>query len=116
MPKSKFKIDEITLVLVVALLAIFVSLSNHRSKGNSNSMEAEKITELILDDHGLSFASGGVINENKLKEIQKMHYNEFKNSLNAKNDFCIYIEDENGNIILAKGAPKLSRDGLFCRE
>lgn len=115
MQKSKFKVDEITLVLIVAFIAIMISFSNQR-KNKHNEMEAEEITELILDDHGLSFASGGIVDENKLKEIQNMHYYDFKNSINAKNDFCIYIEDENGNIILAKGAPKLSRDGLFCRE
>ncbi len=105
MKTPNFKIDEIALVLIVAIIAIIFSISN---KSNEPSkMEAERITAMLLDDHGISFASGGVIDENKLKGIQNMDYLDFKNSLKAKNDFCIYIEDENGNIILAKGSSKL---------
>ena len=113
MPKSNFKIDEVTLVLIVALIAMVVSINN---KVNEPKMEAEKITEIILDEHEISFANNGIINEAKLKEIQDMNYKEFKKSLNAKNDFCIYIEDVNGNIILAKGSSKLNEDGLHCKE
>lgn len=113
-PKSKFKFDEIFIVFVVILLASAVSIYN-KARGPKTA-EAEKLTELILDNHGASFASGGVIDENKLKEIQNMDYQSLKKSLNAKNDFCVYIEDGNGNIILAKGSNNLNKDGMECRE
>ena len=119
MPKSKFKIDEITLVLIVALLAMIISLNNRVDDSISNQppeMEAEKIVNIILDEQTVSFASNGVINEDKLNAIRNMDYHDFKNHLGAKNDFCIYIEDENGNIILAKGSNKLSGDGIYCEE
>mgnify|MGYP001611350559 CR=1 FL=1 len=114
MPKSNFKIDEITLVLIVAIIAMIVSINNEVNK--PSEMEAEKITEIILDTPGMSFARCGVIDENKLEEIKNINYDDFKKSLDAKNDFCIYIEDGNGSIILAKGSSKLNRDGLYCRE
>ena len=117
MPKPKFKIDEMTLLLIVAVIIMVVSVYDKMNKPvNEPKMEAEKITEIILDNHGMSFASGGVIDENKLREIQDMNYEDFKKSINAKNDFCIYIEDGNGNLILAKGSSKLNKDGLSCRE
>ena len=117
MPKPNFKIDEIMLVLIVAILAMAVSIYNKANGPNSPSvMEAEKITGLILDDHDISFATGGIVDEVKLSKIQFMDYKSFKNSLNAKNDFCIYLEDGNGNIILSKGYSKLSNDGIYCRE
>ena len=111
--KPNFKIDEIVLVLVVALLSIFISFYK---TGEPKGMDAEKITEMILDDHVVSFANKGVVDENKLKEIQNIGYEDFKRSLNVKNDFCIYLEDENGEIILAKGSSKLNNDGMVCRE
>ena len=114
MPKTNSKINELTLVLIVAVI-VMIAFSYNKNN-NSKENEAEKITEIILDNHGLSFANNGVIDENKLKEIQNMGYNDFKKSLNVKNDFCIYIEDENGNIILAKGSSKLNKDGMYCRE
>ena len=113
MLKPKFKIDEIMLVFIVAVLAMIVSIYY---KANESVMDAEKITGLILDNHDVSFATNGIIDENKLREIQLMDYKDFKNSLNAKNDFCIYIEDEDGNIILSKGFSGLSKDGIYCRE
>ena len=108
------KIDEITLVLIVAVLAMIIGV--HNKTNTQKEIDAEKLSYIITDNHDLSFASDGIINQNKLKDIQKMNYEELKNYLNVKNDFCIYIEDGNGNIILAKGSSKLNRDGIYCRE
>ncbi len=113
MPKSSFKVDEISLVLIVAILAIIISFCTR----NQTSMEdAEKITKVILNDHDISFANNGIIDEDKLEEIQHMDYDDFKKYLKVKNDFCIYIGDENGNTILAKGSPKLNNNGIVCKE
>ena len=118
MPKSKFKIDEITLVLIVVFIALVIGVYTKGTKMNSKPgiMEAEKITEIIMDNHKISFASNGIIDKNKLKRIQSMSYEEFKKSLSINNDFCILLEDTNGNIILSKGSSKLNSDGIYCRE
>ena len=114
MKKTNFKIDEVAIVLIVALLAIAVGIFEQNKK--IGQIEAEKISGLFLDGHDISFASGGVINQNKLKQVQNMDYNELKSYLDAEQDFCMYIEDESGNIILAKGSPKLSNDGAACNK
>lgn len=111
MPK-KFKIDEITLVFIVALIALAVSVLD---KTNKPEAEAKKIKDILLDDHELSLAAKGVIEDSRLDQIRDMSYDDFKNSLDAKNDFCVYIEDEKGSIILAKGSGKLAMDGMACR-
>ncbi len=113
--KSRYslKINTTALVLVVALLLI---VFNIYSRPNKPAIEAKKITEAILDDNPISFATDGLVDENKLKKVKNMDYNEFKNHLNAKNDFCVYIEDEKGNILLSKGSSKLNSDGVFCKE
>ncbi len=115
MSKSEFKIDELALVLIVAIMAMIAGIYNKINEP-SGGMEAEKIAEMLLDDHPASFANNGIIDENKLKEIQDMDYEEFKTFIKAKNDFCIYIEDENGRIITAKGAEKFNEDGMTCRK
>ena len=71
---------------------------------------------MILDDHSMSFASNGVIDETQMKKIENMNYADFKDSLKVKNDFCIYIEDGNGAVILSKGSSRFNGDGLNCRE
>ena len=112
--KPNFKMDELTIVLIVALFAVFVSVYEGSKK--VSQIEAEKITGLILDGHEISFASGGIIDQNKLKQVQSMDYDKLKNYLNVRQDFCMYIEDEKGNIILAKCSPKLSNDGVDCSK
>lgn len=116
MHKSNFKKNRAMLVLIVIAIAIGVTMYNKTNKSNEPKIEAEKITGLILDDHKISFARDGIVNEGKLWEIQNMNYRDIKKSLNVKTDFCVYIQDGEGNLILAKGSPKLNGDDLYCKE
>lgn len=102
--KSKFRINGANLLMIVGILAVIAVVYTELNKP---AMEAEIITNIILDDHKASFANNGVVDEIKLEKIKNMDYDDFKKSLNAKNDFCVYIEDEKGNMILAKGTDKL---------
>ena len=113
-PKPNFKLDELTIVLIVALFAVFVSV--YEGSRKINSIDAEKITGLILDSHEISFASGGVVDKDKLRQVQGMDYTKLKNYLNVKQDFCVYLEDENGNVILAKSSPDLGKDSAACSK
>ena len=112
MHKQKFKIDEINLVLIVALIVFILSIY---SKANEpKALDSDKIIQMInakfnLEEHG-------VIDKNRLQEFKKIEYTTLKNSLNIKNDFCIYIEDENGHVLFSKGSSKLTRDGIPCNE
>lgn len=110
---TKFQIDEIVLVLIVAVIAMVISIFDN---ANSPRMDAEKITAMVLDGHELSFVSNGVIDESKLAEVQNINYEELKDLLNVRNDFCLYIEDGDGKIILSKGASMFNGDGIYCRE
>lgn len=114
MPKRRFKLDEIMLVLLVALIILAISIYSKENK--NRDIGAEEITLLLSGNNDASFINNGFINEDKLKEVQNMNYNEFKDSLNAKGDFCVYIEDEEGQIVLAKGSRKLNGNGIYCRE
>ena len=113
MPKPKLRIDGMSILLAMGILAVIAVIYTELNKP---AMEAEKITNMILDDHKSSFANNGIVDEIKLEKIRNMDYGDFKKSLNAKNDFCVYIEDENGNLILAKGSAKLNGDGIHCKE
>ena len=113
--KKRFRIDEITLVIIVIALAFIVGI--YEKSGNSaKRIDAYEITEIIFDDHYMSFVNDGVIDPQKLEEIKKMDYIALKNGIDAKNDFCMYIEDTDGNVILAKSSSKLSEEISHCRE
>jgi len=111
--KFSFKIDEIALVFLVAFIIIMVTAYG---KLNQPAIGPEKITDLIMNNKGVSFVDNGVLNENTLNKIQDMDYDAYKASLNLKDDFCVYLEDENGNIILSKGSSKLDNGDIVCRE
>lgn len=100
----------------MAIVGILAAITAIYAELNKPAMEAEIITNMILDDHKSSFANKGIVDETKLEQIKNMDYEDFKKLLNAKNDFCVYMEDEKGNVILAKGSSKLNGDGLHCRE
>lgn len=114
MKKINFKVDEVIVVLIVAFIVIAVNVYEHSNK--SAAIEVEKITGLIFKDGNGTFANGGVIDENKLNKIKNLSYFGLKDSINAKEDFCLYLEDNKGNIIISKGLSKLSTDDLVCEE
>lgn len=99
------------LFLLILFLLIF-----YQGKPKPNVAEAEKLAELVTDDHPASLVSNGVLTDSRLNEINNMNYEDIKQSVNAKKDFCIYVEDENGKLMLSKGSSKLSEDGLPCVE
>ena len=110
MTKMDFKIDEIALVVIVVLVSLMVNIYDRHNR----PMEADKITEKILSS-GLDIANSK-LDESKINEMQHMDYRQLKDSLGIKNDFCIYIEDGKGNVILAKGSNRLNGDGIICNE
>ncbi len=111
--KKKLQVDEMALVFIVAVIALAAAVLE---KASHPETEAKKIKDMLLDDHELSLVEEGVIEDSRLDKIKDTSYKDLKSSLDAKNDFCLYIEDENGNVILAKGSSRLGNDGIPCRE
>ena len=111
--KPNFKIDEVVLVLIVVAVAVGVSFYDRQNK--PGSIGPENITDILMDGHSVSFVSGGVVDESRLTEVRKMSYEELKSYLNLKKDFCIYLEDGNGNIILSK-EPERQDNSLMCKS
>ncbi|HLC62369.1 MAG TPA: hypothetical protein VJI52_05115 [Candidatus Nanoarchaeia archaeon] len=113
MKKINYKIDEMVLVFVVLVIIIGVSV---QEKGKPlQKADPEKILGLVLK--GTSVKDGMmVLDEKKLNELQGMDYNAIKKLLNVKDDFCMYLQDGKGSVLLVKGSPKLSEDGIKCQE
>ena len=106
MAKEKKKIDEVTLILLIAIAVIIISFLG---KSQPAVQEASRISKIVLNNPGIE--GSNVIDEKKLTEIRNMDYQSLKQSLKANRDFCILIKDEKGNVILSKGSPSLNREG-----
>ncbi len=115
--KKKRGIDELWMVLIVAVLIIFISAL---VKENDLDKEAEAILNGLTNSNEDSLAPDNVVREERLEKISGMSYSELKSSLNVENEFCIYFEDENGNLIEFKeglrsiGSDVIEINGVPC--
>ena len=113
MKKINYKIDEMVLVFIV--LAIIIGISVQGKNTHPQKADPEKILGLVLKDTSVKDGMM-VFDQKKLNELQGMDYNAIKKLLNVKNDFCMYLQDGKGSVLLVKGSPKLSEDGIKCQE
>jgi len=119
--KKKRKIGELWLVLVVAIVAAAFSMFTPQSDEGLQG-EAETILDVLTNGDEHTFAVNDVFQEEILAKISGMSYKELKDSLNVENDFCIYFEDESGNLVEVKdglrsvGSDAIVINGRPCGE
>ena len=111
MQKQKYWKDEVFLVLVVAVIAFLASIYEKEPE----KINPEDITGIILKNNGIQLGDN-ILETKELDELQGMSYKNLKGYLKVSRDFCIYIEDEKGNVLLGKGSYKLNGGGLLCQE
>jgi hypothetical protein len=105
--KKKKNFDELTIVMIVAVIAIIVSVIDYSN--DESPLDTDKITGLIL-------AKDNIVDTIKLKEIRDTEYSKLKKDLNIDKDFCMYLIDEKGNVLLAKGSSKIDTQEARCSE
>ena len=119
--KKKRKLGELWLVLVVAIVIVVTSLLTPQSDEGLQE-EAETILDELTNGDEHTFAVNGILQEEILTRISGMSYKELKDSLNVENDFCIYFEDESGNLVEIKdglrsvGSDAIVINGRPCGE
>ena len=111
--KKKKNAGELWLVLAVAIfIAVFSMLTPQSDEGLQE--EAEIILDELTNGDEHTFAVNDVFQEEILAKISGMSYKELKDSLNIENDFCIYFEDEDGNLVEVKdGLRSVGSDAIF---
>ena len=95
---------DVMLAIVVFITTIFLFFVFLNPTQKSNVGELRDEASIVLkyiesDDSDLGIVDGTIVNETKLQELLGKDYQAIKKSLRIKNDFCIFFEDENGNII-----------------
>lgn len=94
----------IAAVIFVLVVAIFYSLMSKEDKGGTEELEIEaKNLASQLDsstsDGKYIIIKNGEIDEKNLQKIYGTDYEELKSDLQIKGEFCIFIEDSEGNLI-----------------
>src|SRR3989344_1014982 len=121
-----------TAILLLAIIALFVILKTAFSPiGTIKYLEEtkeglENDAEIVLNtlsdrNAEVSLVESNELIEEKIERLDKKDYDEIKNILGVKNDFCIFFEDTTGNVVKIKdinpgiGSDKIYVNGRPCR-
>ena len=91
----------LAVIIFIGTVLFFYAILNttQSSKADELQNDASKVlTDLLSGNPGVKITDGNTINATKLGELLG-NYSELKSKLKVKNDFCIYFEDEDGNVI-----------------
>lgn len=118
---------DIALGVIVFMAAFFILYallnSNPAAKAGILKEEATAIIKQVAsEDDLLRTVDSNEINLSRIAELKNMSYEELKRRLRIESDFCIYIEDEKGNLILINntykgiGSPNINLSGAPCSQ
>lgn len=125
MKKSQAWSLDIILAVILFAGSFFLIYFLLKPQGESSidilSREAELVSIQFLTESSLfNLTVDGKLNETKLQQLIG-DYSNIKSKIKVKGDFCIYLEDQNGNIIyLANnvtgiGSSKISIGNVTCQ-
>ena len=104
-------------LIVIFLIAIKV-IQKSESPKEQLQEDAQKLLNAITTNNLIIDSEH--INEDGIEQLMKEDYVQLKQELGLKNDFCIYFEDNNGNLIKINdmetgiGSPKVKINGVSC--
>lgn len=112
-------------VLFIGAFMLFYLFIYGDSGDNAAQLSKEAsviISQVSSDESPVKVVDGNELNASKISQLRNMSYDELKRSLRAENDFCIYFEDENGNIVQINdsyngvGSPDINVSGTPCGQ
>lgn len=118
---------DITLGVIVFIAAFFVfySLLNANPDAKAKNLQEEAsliIKQVASEEAPLRIVDNKEINVSRLNELKNISYDELKRKLRIEGDFCIYLEDEKGNLVLVNnsykgvGSPDINLSGTPCSQ
>ena len=119
--------DAVVAVVIFVLAAMLMfylmgpAAKNRRSE--KLQVEAQKLPGILSAGQNLTiiFVQGTKVDEKKLSETLNLSYENLKALLGMESDFCIYFEDDKGNLVpagnkLGIGSPLVNLSGRTCNE
>lgn len=125
-PKAQTWSVDIILAVIIFMGAFFIFYAllyeNSGTKVSSLKEEASIIIKQVSAGGSLRILNKNEINISKVNELKNLSYEELKQRLRVEGDFCIYIEDENGNLVLINnsykgiGSSSINISGTPCSQ
>jgi len=111
----------IALVVFIGTIFVFYSIIEARQDGKTDDLQDEAsivLENIASEDSNIGILDGTEIDETKLQQLLGEDYAIIKEKMRVKNDFCIFLEDEDGDIIyinkepgIGSGKIKISGEG-----
>lgn len=117
MKSQAFSMD-IMIAIVVFIGVIFVIYSVFTSDQKSSAEDLEKDASKVLgniasEDPDVGIVTDIEVDEAKLEQLLGKDYSIIKEQIRAEKDFCIFLEDENGDIIyISPGQPGIGSNKI----
>lgn len=126
-PKAQSWSIDIALGVAVFIAAFFIfyfllSPSQASKAGSLKSDASSVIRQVASEEAAEGVVDGEEINVSKLNELKNLSYDELRRRLRVEGDFCIYFEDEQGNIVIINdsykgiGSPNINISGTPCSQ
>lgn len=126
-PKAQSWSIDITLGVIVFIAAFFVFYSllnaNPNAKAKNLQEDASSVIKQVASEEApLRIVDNKEVNISRLNELKNLSYEELKRKLRLEGDFCIYLEDEKGNLVLINnsykgiGSPNINLSGTPCSQ
>ena len=129
MPGKKSQAWSVDVILAVVIfmgsffLYYTITNSNQGSDVAGLKADANSVIKRVSNEGGsLSIVSNQEVNISKIGELKNLDYDELKSQLRVDGDFCIYIEDEKGNLVMINesyrgiGSPNINISGVPCSQ
>ena len=117
---------DIALAVVIFILTTITFFAFSNSDNTRKLTVVQSEVHYILDNakaenSPLQIVSNQEVDVSKLQQLASSEYSEIKEQAGVKNDFCIYFEDENGNVVPIEGnfgigSSSINVSGIPCTE
>jgi len=116
----------LAVIIFVGAFFVFYALTKPQVEKSADTLrsDAELIAkELLSESSPLNILDGSTIDEAKLQQLLSEDYPALKSQVRVEGNFCIYLEDQDGNVIYISrepdvtgvGSPTMSISSIPCQ-
>ena len=113
----------VVIFMGVFFLVYTIFSSDSGEKARSLQQEASTVIKQVSSgESAVRIINNNDVNVSKISELKNLSYDELKSRLRIEGDFCIYFEDDKGNIVLINnsyrgiGASSINISGTPCSQ
>jgi len=126
MKSQSWSIDiALGVIIFMAAFFIFYGLLTSNPSATASSLRQEASTvirQVASEEAAIRIVDNNEINVSRLNELKNLSYDDLKRALRIGGDFCIYMEDNKGNLVLINnsyrgiGSPNINLSGTPCSQ